>query len=164
METQTQKQARPTFLTVVCIISFVGLGLSIMNNLGNIGFGAFGSAVYPFIQDAFEQALNEVDASDPGATIFVEQIFNAVLELLEILPILASITLALTIVALIGVIMMWNLNKTGFYLYSGSKVVIIFIPMILMGANFISTMIVISGIFFAGLFITMYALNLKAMK
>ena len=164
MENQTQTQARPTFLTVICIISFVGLGLSIINNLFSIAFGAFSSTFYPFIQDGMEQALNEVSASDPAASAFMEQIFSSVLKVFEVMPILASIGLALAIVALVGVIMMWNLKKTGFYLYSGAKVIMIFYPMILIGVNFITTIAALSGFVVAAVFITMYALNLRSMK
>ncbi len=164
MENQTQTQARPTFLTVICIISFVGLGMSVISNLVNLAFGAFSSAVYPLVQSGFEDALNEIDAADPAASALVEQIFNSILKLFEVMPIIAGIGLALTIIALIGVIMMWNLKKTGFYMYSGAKVIMIFVPMILVGVNIITSIIAISGFFVAALFITMYGLNLKAMK
>lgn len=164
MENQTQTQARPVFLTVICIISFVGLGMSIISNLVNLAFGSFSSALYPLIQSSFEDALNEIDAAEPTASLFVEQIFNSVLKIFEVMPVLAGVGLVLAVVALVGVIMMWNLKRTGFWLYSGSKVVMIIYPMILMGANFITTMILLSGFFVAALFITMYGLNLKAMK
>ena len=60
--------------------------------------------------------------------------------------------------------MMWNLKKTGFYLYSGAKVIMIFYPMILIGVNFITTIAALSGFVVAAVFITMYALNLRSMK
>jgi hypothetical protein len=116
------------------------------------------------IQSSFEEALNEVDATEPTASVFVEQIFNSVLKIFEVMPILASVGLVLAIVALVGVIMMWNLKKTGFWLYSGSKVVMAIFPMILIGANFLTSMMLATGLFVAALFITMYGLNLKAMK
>jgi hypothetical protein len=164
MENQTQKENRPTFLTVICILSFIGLGMSVISNLMNLAFGTFSSSLYPLVQSGFEQALNDIDAADPAASAFVEQIFTSILKLFEVIPLLAGIGLVLTAVALIGVIFMWNLKKTGFYLYTGAKVIMIFIPMILIGVNFMSCMMAIGIFFGAAIFITLYALNLKAMK
>ncbi|MGD2033863.1 MAG: hypothetical protein PVF73_02330 [Bacteroidales bacterium] len=164
MTAKTQQESRPTFLTVICIISFIGLGITVINNLASLAFGAFSGSLYSLIQGSFEQALNDIDATDPAASAFVEQIFDSILKLFEVMPLLAGISLILTVTALVGVIFMWNLKKTGFYLFTGAKVIMIFIPMILIGMNFMSAMMAIGTLFVAAVFITLYALNLKAMK
>jgi hypothetical protein len=164
MENQTQKETRPTFLTVICILSFVGLGMNVINNLATLAFGAFSSSLYALVQSGFEQALNDMGTADPNVSVFMEEIFNAILKIFEVLPLLASIGLVLSLIALGGVILMWNLNKKGFYLYAGAKFIMIFIPMILIGANFMSAMMAIGMFFGAAIFVTLYALNLKAMK
>ncbi len=164
MEKQTKHQDRPMFLTVICILSFIGLGMSVISNLVNLAFGTFSSSLYPLVQEGFEQALNEVDATEPAASALLEQIFSSILKLFEVMPLLAGISLVLTIVALIGVIFMWTLKKTGFYLFTAAKVVMIFVPMMLIGVNFMSAMMAIGSLFVAAIFVTLYALNLKAMK
>ncbi|MBA7695685.1 hypothetical protein ES703_104318 [subsurface metagenome] len=164
MENEASKNTRPTFLTVVCIISFIGLGMSVISNLVNMAFGTFSSAIYPLVQSGFEEALSNVEATDPAASVLVEQIFNSILKLFEVMPLLAGISLICALIALTGVILMWKLKKTGFYLYTVAKVILIFVPMILIGVNIISTIAAISGFFVAAIFITLYALNLKAMK
>ncbi|MBN1597715.1 MAG: hypothetical protein JW894_05435 [Bacteroidales bacterium] len=164
MENQTATNKRPTFLTVVCILSFIGLGVAIMNNLFTVAFGSFTSSIEPLLQDAFEEALAEVSAEEPGAVMLVEQIFEAILRIFEVLPIWAAITLVCSAIALAGVIMMWNLNKIGFYLYSGGKVILVFLPIIMIGWNLLSGLMFMGAFIVAAVFITLYALNLKAMN
>lgn len=164
MENQSPKNSRPTFLTVVCIISFVGLGWNIINNLTTLAFSSGNNFIYDIVQDNLEMALNEAHASDPATAAFLERIFDSVLKLLAVLPLFATLGLICAVIALVGVIMMWNLKKIGFYLYTAAKVIMLFIPIILTGYNFISAMISISMLIGAALFITLYGLNLKAMK
>ena len=162
MENQTS--ARPTFLTVVCIISFVGLGLSIVNNLSSMALSAAGSSFYSLIQEGFEKGLQEAQFNDPASAVFLENIFNALLKFFDVLPLLAGLVLFCSIIALVGVIFMWNLKKMGFYMYAGAKVVIIFLPIALVGYNLISVFVSIGSFIGAALFITLYGLNLKAMR
>ncbi len=164
MENVSPKNARPTFLTVVCIISFVGLGWSIVNNLSTLAFSSVSMSIYDLVQGSLEMALSEASASDPAAAVFLEKIFDSVLKLIEVLPLFAAIGLLCTVIALVGVIMMWNLKKIGFYLYSCAKAILVFIPIILVGYNFLSAMISVAMLVGAALFITLYGLNLKAMK
>jgi len=164
MENQTTQNLRPTFLTVVCIISFVGLGLAIVNNLSTLAFSSASLSLYDLIQGNLEMALDQASVTDPAAVKILENIFDSVLKLIAILPLFAGIGLICSIIALTGVIMMWNLKKIGFFLYSSAKVILVFIPVILIGYNFISIMISMSMLIGAALFITLYALNLKSMN
>ncbi len=164
MENQSNQNARPTFLTVICIISFCFLGLNIINSFNSLLFSSFFSSFYNHIQDGFEMALNEAEATNPASVIFLESMFTAILKLFDVLPLLAGLGIVLSLLALAGVILMWKLNKNGFYLYSAAKAILVFLPIILIGYNFLSVIITISYFIGAALFITMYGLNLKAMK
>jgi len=164
MENQTTTSERPVFLTIVCILSFVGLGWAIINNLFTLAFSSTGSWFYSFLQGELENALNEASMSDPGAAVFLENIFDGVLKVISYLPLLGTVGLICSVTALIGVILMWGLKKTGFYLYTGAKVAMIIIPIAVIGYNFITVMITMSSFIGAAIFILLYALNLKAMK
>jgi hypothetical protein len=164
METQTQKNDRPLFLTILCILSFVGLGSSIFNNFVSFIFGKFGASFYNLIQNNLENSLSQINAKDPTAAVFVERIFESILKLIDVMPLYATISIVCCVIALVGVIMMWRLIKTGFFIYSAIKIILIFIPMILIGFNFVSMIIALGSLFAAALFITLYAINLKAMK
>jgi hypothetical protein len=164
MENQTSPIARPTFLTVLCIISFVGLGLSILNNFSSFVLSSAGSWLYSIVQEGLEKALQQASSTDPGAAVFLEHMFDAILKLIEVLPLLAGLTLVCSTVALAGVLFMWKLKKSGFYLYSGAKGLLVFLPILLIGFNLLSVLISIGTFIGAAIFITLYALNLKAMK
>ena len=164
METLPSKQDRPVFLTILCIISFVALGFTIFKNIISFIFGKFGSSFYNLIQNNLENSLNQINATNPAAASFVEKIFESILKLIDALPLLATMTIVLSVVALAGVIMMWSLLKNGFYVYAGAKIILIFVPMMLIGINFLSMLMAMTSLFVAAIFITLYALNLKAMK
>lgn len=98
---QVQENKRPTFLTVLCILTFIGSGLgtltyllmtvgmgSLMSYLGSFGGGALGG----------------------GTTFF-------------------AIGTVLAAASLYGAIMMWKLKKMGFYIYAAANVIAILLPL-----------------------------------
>jgi hypothetical protein len=69
------------------------------------------------------------------------------------------------IICLIGVLMMWKLKKTGFYIYVVGEIApAIFSFALLGGFGALGTMAMIAGLIFPIAFIIMYALNLKHLK
>ena len=69
---------------------------------------------------------------------------------------------ALAIVALIGVIMMWKLRRTGFFIYLAAQVIAFVLPLMMGGKLDMSWMAMI-GAGLSLLFIILYAVNLKYM-
>ena len=128
---------RPTFLTVVCILSFVGIGFSILGYAG--AFALLGAA---------ESGWSA--AADAGATVTAS---TGMLWAYIIVGFLSAI------IALIGVLQMWKLKKSGFMLYTASAVIGIVLTIMLTG--FASA---ITGIVISGGFVGMYYANLKHMK
>jgi len=92
---QTTNQ-RPTFLTVLCILTFIATGLGLL--FGLIGLVAAGAI------ESFSQYLPV--GVDGG-------IFKAI------------ITLVLVAASLYGAIQMWKLKKLGFYIYAGTNVIML---------------------------------------
>lgn len=164
METVNVNSKRPVFLTIVCIISFVGLGITMFKSLFAFALGQLSSSVYSLAQNGMEEALNQMRISDPTALPLVENIFEAVLKLINVFPALFGITFVLSGVALAGVILMWNLRKSGFYMFCAAKAIMVFIPMMLIGVNFISVIISATSFMVTVIFITLYALNLKTLE
>jgi hypothetical protein len=164
MEEQRPILTRPTFLTVICIISFVGLGLSVLNNFFTLILSSAGAWLYSMVQDGLEMALQQASAQDPNAAVFLQHIFDAILRLIEVLPLFAGLVLLCAAIALTGVFFMWNLRKLGFYLYLAAKIVLVFLPILLIGYNLLSVIISLFTFIGAALFVIMYGMNLKAMK
>ena len=164
METENVIKQRPVFLTIICIISFAGLGIIMMKNLFALALSQLFSTLVPVIKDGMQQALNEVSMSNPPVQPFLEKVFSSVIKLLSNMPLFAGLTFAISGVALAGVILMWNQRKSGFYMYSVAKILGIFLPVMIIGVNFISMMMGASLFIVAAIFITLYALNLKSME
>lgn len=133
---------RPTFLTVICILSFVGIGLAILGYIG--AFAALGVA---------EAAMSEASdmALDMGGTAE-----TASTGLIWAYIIVGFIT---AIVSLVGVLQMWKLKKSGFMLYAGATVVALIMGIVYVGFGASIVSIIVSGAFIA-----MYYMNLKHMS
>jgi hypothetical protein len=163
METKNSSKPRPTFLTVVCIISYVLLGWQILNGFTGAIFGRLTSTFEPVLKRLIER---DVDLGDVpvGIRSLVEDSFDVAYKAMEHATAMALLSLILSVIALFGVIMMWQLKKTGFYLYTGSKIFVLIIPLIFLGFNFITFIAVTTSGLFALVFIILFAVNLKHMK
>jgi len=96
---QTTTNQRPTFLTVLCILTFIGSGLGVLFSLlGVLGVGATGSFL----------------SSYTGTTV------SASSGMLK--PILILLFSAASIY---GALMMWNLKRIGFYIYVAAQILIV---------------------------------------
>ena len=141
---------RPTFLTVLCILSFIAAGINIIAGL-----------IAGLVKGAVESvggttSLSTEMSNMPGMTSEGAAALESVETLFSWPYMITSIIL--TIIGLVGVIKMWKLQKQGFYIYVGTAVAIIILPLVF-GQSF-STMSTV----FTVAFIAMYGANLKAMK
>jgi hypothetical protein len=138
MAEETSNKKRPALLTVLCILSFIGSGLSVLVwLLLTVGVGSF----LGFLENVpgFSEGM-----TGSGAGLGVG---------------LMLLNLVLNAGTLAGAIMMWQLKKLGFWIYSGAFVLQFLVPIIFMSGKF-----GIFGFIIMALFITLYALNLKHMK
>lgn len=141
---------RPTFLTVLCILSFIAAGFGIVGGL----LLSAGSAMVN--SDTVQEAVSE--SADPNAAANLEQLSSGMAEAgLSTSAILLG--LAFTVIGLIGVIMMWKLKKTGFYVYTGASLLSILSPMFMGGSIDFGFMTIVNI-----LFIVLYGMNLKHMS
>ena len=137
---------RPQFLTVICILSFIFSGIGIIFLL----FGIFG---------VLAAKSAGIDLSEKMAEMGTDQVsIDAAAAALSIPSLVISIVL--TIISLIGVIMMWKLKKTGFFVYTGTQVIALIVPIFFSGMAGFSFV----GLFFTALFIVLFGLNLKHMR
>lgn len=145
-EQMTGKTAeRPVFLTVLCILSFIAAGISVLAYaaafalIGAVSAGA--SAMQGEAGAAFSQAMSQ---AAPSAGLLWAYI------------IVGFVTV---ILSLIGVIKMWKLQKSGFMLY-----VVATVASTVMGIVYSGMTASMMGIVFSVLFVVLYGLNLKHLK
>lgn len=169
-EVQMNEQKRPTFLTVLCILTFIGSGFGILSAL--IGFTGIND-----IESSMRNA--QMGAGDPVAQAILNDLDIAGMQAIQnwanILSLLASA------LCLSGALVMWRLKKFGFVLYVAGHAATIFGSYIALGlmekmaeimpvqavGGVMQTMgavvMVVTVLLSIG-FIIMYGVNLKAMN
>ena len=165
METTTSSSSTPTpgirntFLSVICILTFLGSGWGIVKAVREYVTADYaaqlGSEMIQNVKDQVNQKDNVPD--------FVEQIMGSVAKDMtpDFLRKLAIFSFIANILTLTGAILMWNLKKAGFYLYILGIIVLVVAPLTMgklvgaIGASIIG--------FIGVIFIVMYAVNLKQM-
>ena len=99
---------RPVFLTVLCILTFIGSGLGILTTLLLlVGVGA----------------LAEMMGGMGGGMLGGGTAYLAV-------------SLVLAAASLFGALQMWKLKKMGFYLYVGAQLIAAILPLVWLGSAF----------------------------
>ncbi|HTF06254.1 MAG TPA: hypothetical protein VK826_19620 [Bacteroidia bacterium] len=147
---------RPTLLTVLCILSFIGSGIAIVFYiialLGAMALQAVvsvaDSSMEAYADSVGGEAVANAEAAGDVASAGMGLVWAYVL-----------IGILATIVALVGVIRMWKLKKSGFYLYTGATVVSMIMTVVYSGTESLAM-----GLIAPILFIVLYGLNLKHMK
>jgi hypothetical protein len=148
---------RPTFITVLCILSFVGITFSLISGImGYFTYSAMASA-----SDVIKGLGGNTAGDQMG------QAMSSAVDALGLDPskmAMNSLVVALlNIPLLVGVLMMWKQKKMGFYIYAAVDVIQAIVPFILVGGLAGG----LSGILYiivAIAFIIMYGVNLKHMS
>jgi hypothetical protein len=159
--TPNSNPVRSTFLTVICVLTFIGSGWGI---IGSIRSYAMADTISVAANGAIEAAQDKLENQDTPN--FVKQIFSTVTAGLSADNIRKSAIFKLIscLLTLAGAIMMWNLKKTGFYLYIAGVVVLAITPIIILGGS-LPGLVGAGGSGFIGvIFIVLYAVNLKDMR
>lgn len=150
-ETNAQPQ-KPQFLKVLCILSIVACSLLI------IAYG-FGTLCLGISAETANQIWEKIIATQPQLESVDPLVF------LHQIGMFCLYSLIANIVSLIGVILMWRLNKIGFHLYCAAELASNFLGlgMNLNGSETKSYGGLIFWIIIDIVFIVMYAMNLKYM-
>ncbi len=157
---ETKKQ-RPIFLTVLGILSFIGIGIQIISALFSILSGSVVSGVAGGGK-SFSEDLNSFEGMD-SATLKVNEAFDYVIKMAENATVLGIISIISALVCLLGVIWMWNLKKKGFLVYVIGELAPPIASIILVGfyfSGFLAAMSFVGPI----IMIILYAINLKHMS
>jgi len=152
--------ARPTLLTILCVLTFLSCAWGVFEAVSSY-FAAdlAGSAT----EEALSEAREEVAGREGGA--LAERILGSVANSLtpERIRQLALAKLLNNLLTLVGAILMWNLRKTGFYVYVAGVLVAILAPMFIFD-GFLAGVASAGTAFVSIIFVVLYALNLKYMR
>lgn len=165
--TESATPKRPTFLTVLCILTFLGSGYGIVNNL--TGFMNADKVPIEEVNKALDSARSEIAREaegTPGAKV-AEKVFSETSKVLEPSKMkkMSLYLLMANILTFGGAYLMYQLRKQGFWMYLFGTGLAVATPLIIFGAsNLVSmAMTVIFG-FIGVVFAILYAMNLKHMS
>jgi len=133
-----EQEKRPQLLTILCILTFIGSGLSV--------------AGFMMVSINFEttmEAIKVIYADMPEAAMLL----NAPREFF-------LISFFLSAFSLVGAILMWNLRKIGFHMYTSAQLIYLVIPLIYFGGDTNP----LFNIMLTALFVYLYAKNLSFMR
>ena len=146
-----QVKKRPGFLTVICILSFIGIGLTILSSMYSV-------MTLPFTIMTLK--------TNPAVSMFGMDLADYLPRLEAYGRMVYTITILANIACLLGVIMMWKLKRIGFYLYSFFEIFPVILTTVLLGnvGGIFGQLGLVFAFIFPVAFIIMYAVNLKHMN
>ena len=127
---ETSPKQRPTLLTVLCILTFIGSGVNVFSNL----MGMIMSPIKSFLgPEFFEMVLQEVN--EEPIRQFVEQALEMAQHAIEHIFEISLVNFVLYAASLTGAILMFQLKKIGFYIYSTAQILLLFVAPVFIGFN-----------------------------
>lgn len=169
---EQEPRVRPTFLTVLCILTFIGSGWSIITSASSY-FTAektvktFSTSFGKNGMDSLAQgdSTRKIEPKDSAGYNMGLKIGKSVKAMLTVDKIKKK-SLGDFIAGLFtlgGALLMWRLKRKGFYLYIVGIAIGIALPFYLYGNDLLTIGISSFGAFFGLLFIALYAVNIKSM-
>lgn len=171
-EFEQEPAVRPTLLTVLCILSFIGSSWAIATNIWAYTTAAQSAKMVSYLghrttidsmshKDSVMYKIGEKKKSAFGEKMMLSigKMFTE--DTIKKNAIGAIVSAVFT---LIGAILMWKLFKVGFYLYIAGVLIGLLVPLYLYGNNIIAVGISAFSGFFGLVFIALYALNIRSFR
>lgn len=167
METQIPEKARsrrPDFLTVLCILTFLGSSFGLINAVTNyINADVLTELGKEGIEKSKEQVNSELSGSEHK---IADKVLSGASAMLDPVKLKQNYLLSFVsnLLTLAGGFLMFRLRKTGFWLYVAGTAILVVTPVVIFGASNILSLGIMLGYGVIGiLFIILYYLNLKHM-
>lgn len=148
--------ARGAFLTVICILTFIGSGFGILGDIFSYATADTHAAIT-------SEAVSQMD-DQQNTPSFFKQMMGSMTDKMTAENIKKSSLFGLLscLLTLFGAIMMFRQKKAGFFMYLAGIIIYIIAPLIVLGGLFGIASVMMAGVI--GLaFVIMYAVNLKYM-
>jgi hypothetical protein len=157
---------RPTLLTVLCILTFIGSGWGIFKNLNNYRHAGLSSEVVSSALDSAQSQIRKDAAGNPGADVVIKMLSGA-REMADPFKIRknALLDLLASLLTLGGGLLMFQMRKPGFWVYVLGTALSVMAPLLVFGVDNIVGIVMGSGTALVGvIFCVLYASNLKLMR
>jgi len=164
METSavSSPKKRPDFLTVICILTFIGSGFGIINNVTNY---LNADVLTEMGKQAIDQNREKVDSESSGeGKKLADQMMSGASAMMDKKKLKQNylLTVLSNIMTLAGALLMFRLRKSGYWLYVAGIVVLVATPVVIFGTgNLLSMSITMLFAAIGILFIILYSLQLR---
>lgn len=135
---QEKTPKRPQLLSILCILTFIGGGL-----------GVAGFFMVSINYEETMKALKVLYAGMPEVSYLLEAPRDFFV-----------VSFFLSAFSVVGAILMWNLRKIGFHLYTSSQLIYLVVPLLYFGGETNPLL----NIMLTALFVYLYARNLPYMR
>ena len=158
---------RPTFLTVLCILTFLGSGWGIINHVSSYLNANVSAEIAKPMLDSAQQEIQKEAADNETAAKIADRVISGASDLLDPAKMKqnAMFGILANILTLGGAFLMFQLRKPGFWVYVAGTLLAIMSPILVYGASNLMSlgMTAVYG-FFGIIFVILYSLNLKYLK
>lgn len=159
--TQNANPQRPPLLLIICILTFIGSGWGILGNLINL----FTTNITTISTQLIESSnFVEDQTNSNGFDDLLFSSMNTINSLAEHAKTISIIQLILSLISLLGAILMFNLKRIGFYLYTAVQISALFVTPYFAGFTMFTIIGMLWAAFISLVFIILYAINLKYMR
>jgi hypothetical protein len=152
---------------VLCILTFLGSGWGIISNISSYMNANVSSEIAKPMLDSAQQEIQKEASDNETAARMADKVISGASAMLEPANIKknALFGIAASLLTLGGAFLMFQLRKTGFWVYVAGTVLSILSPILVYGASNLMSlgMTAVVG-FFGIIFVILYSLNLKYMK
>lgn len=155
---------RPTFLTVLCILTFIGSAWGIVSGVTSVMSAKATGKVVDAAKEDMGTLTDSLTATTNTASAEVAtEMLNTMVGSINEDTIrnngIASIIAC--VLTLLGAFLMWQLRKMGFWVYVLGVLISIVAPIMIYGGNLMGALSAIGIGFFGIIFIILYAINRK---
>lgn len=159
-ETQSAQPRRPAFLTVICILTFIGSGWGVVSGVMKLFTANLMNSNMQI--DTYSSMMGDVEDNS-----LATQMLQSTMETFQTTAIhakeIATMNLVLSLMSLLGAILMFNQRRLGFYFYAVAQVLMLFVIPYFAGFSMMTVIGTVGSGFITLIFIILYAVNLKHM-
>lgn len=165
-EVKDLDQKRPTFLTVLCILTFAVSAYYLFDGTRTIFVSkSFDSTQWHAVMEGVDEALQD---ADPNTAKFLESFMGSlsktIEKTIENANMLGFITIIVALLSAYGAFLMYKLNRKGFTVYVGAKIIGIVLPLAILGFNMVTGFAFGFSAFIGMIFVILYGVNRKHMS
>lgn len=164
-EMNETEQKRPVFLLVLCILSFVSIGWSLLTSIIALFTGPASEEAMLETKVEFTKQINQMNelGSEWGADI-IRKMINMIESTNASHYSFTMTTIVILLIGATGVFWMLKRKKLGFHIYIIYSLLTAVQLYLFVDPKYIPTFLVIFSAILSGIFILLYSLNLKWMK